>query len=143
MPFSADEQLTGASLELVQTRLDLWLAQHVKKLLGPLSELEGGEGLEGIARGVAFRIAESLGVLERSQVAEDVKSLTQEARATLRKLGVRFGAYHLYLPALLKPAPRALRGAALGAAQSEQRERPESGRHSAPRRVRAHILSRR
>ncbi|QAY94366.1 helicase [Methylovirgula ligni] len=103
----ADEQLTGASLELVQTRLDLWLAQHVKKLLGPLSELESGEGLEGIARGVAFRIAESLGVLERSQVAEDVKSLTQEARATLRKLGVRFGAYHLYLPALLKPAPRA------------------------------------
>ncbi len=103
----ADEQLTGASLGLVQTRLDLWLAQHVKKLLGPLSELESGEGLEGIARGVAFRIAELLGVLERSQVAEDVKSLTQEARATLRKLGVRFGAYHLYLPALLKPAPRA------------------------------------
>ncbi|MGP8231980.1 MAG: helicase-related protein [Methylovirgula sp.] len=103
----ADEQLTGASLELVQKRLDLWLAQHVKKLLGPLSDLENGEGLEGIARGVAFRIAESLGVLERSQVAEDVKSLTQEARATLRKLGVRFGAYHLYLPALLKPAPRA------------------------------------
>ncbi len=103
----ADEQLTGASLEIVQKRLDLWLAQHVKKLLGPLAELENGQGLEGIARGVAFRIAESLGVLERSQVAEDVKSLTQEARATLRKLGVRFGAYHLYLPALLKPAPRA------------------------------------
>ncbi|HEY8136838.1 MAG TPA: helicase, partial [Methylocystis sp.] len=29
-------------------------------------------------------------------------------RAALRKLGVRFGAYHLYLPLLLKPAPRAL-----------------------------------
>jgi ATP-dependent RNA helicase SUPV3L1/SUV3 len=26
----------------------------------------------------------------------------------LRKYGVRFGAYHIYLPALLKPAPRAL-----------------------------------
>ncbi|MEW6436222.1 MAG: helicase-related protein [Pseudomonadota bacterium] len=103
----ADEQLTGPSLELVQKRLELWLAQHVKKLLGPLQDLENGEGLEGIARGVAFRLAEALGVLERSQVAEDVKSLTQEARATLRKLGVRFGAYHLYLPALLKPAPRA------------------------------------
>ncbi|WP_297299565.1 helicase-related protein [uncultured Methylovirgula sp.] len=103
----ADEQLTGPSLDLVQKRLELWLAQHVKKLLGPLQDLESGEGLEGIARGVAFRVAEALGVLERSQVAEDVKSLTQEARATLRKLGVRFGAYHLYLPALLKPAPRA------------------------------------
>ena len=27
---------------------------------------------------------------------------------TLRKLGLRFGAYHIYLPALVKPAPRAL-----------------------------------
>ncbi|MGP0057823.1 MAG: helicase-related protein [Beijerinckiaceae bacterium] len=104
----AGEQLTGQSLELVQRRLDLWLAQYVKKLLGPLIEMEKGEGLEGVARGIAFQIGESLGVLDRSQVADIVKSLPQEARASLRKLGVRFGAYHLYLPALLKPAPRAL-----------------------------------
>ncbi len=104
----ADEQLTGPSLELVQRRLDLWLAQHVKRLLGPLLDLEKGEGLEGIARGIAFQIAEALGVLDRTQVADDVKALSQEARAALRKLGVRFGAYHLYLPALMKPAPRAL-----------------------------------
>jgi ATP-dependent RNA helicase SUPV3L1/SUV3 len=122
----ADEQLTGAALELVQKRLDLWLAQHVKKLLGPLADLENGEGLEGLARGVAFRIAESLGVLDRAQVAEDVKSLTQDARAVLRKHGVRFGAYHLYLPALLKPAPRAfaaqlwaLRNSGVEGAQSQ------------------------
>jgi ATP-dependent RNA helicase SUPV3L1/SUV3 len=104
----ADEQLNGAQLETVQRRLGLWLAQHVKKLLGPLVELEKGEGLEGIARGIAFQIAEALGVLDRSLVAEEVKSLTQEARSGLRKLGVRFGAYHLYLPSLVKPAPRAL-----------------------------------
>jgi ATP-dependent RNA helicase SUPV3L1/SUV3 len=104
----ADEQLTGPSLELVQRRLDLWLGQHITRLLGPLLTLETGEGLEGIARGVAFQIAEALGVLDRTQVADDVKALSQEARAALRKLGVRFGAYHLYLPALMKPAPRAL-----------------------------------
>src|SRR5262249_51198869 len=39
---------------------------------------------------------------------EEVKGLDQPSRATLRKYGVRFGAYHLYLPALLKPAPRGL-----------------------------------
>ncbi|MGD0634020.1 MAG: helicase-related protein [Beijerinckiaceae bacterium] len=104
----ADEQLTGAALEQVQRRLDLWIAQHVKKLLGPLSDLEKSGELEGIAKGIAFQIAESLGVLERGRVAEEVKNLAQDARATLRKLGVRFGAYHLYLPALVKPAPRAL-----------------------------------
>jgi ATP-dependent RNA helicase SUPV3L1/SUV3 len=104
----ADEHLTGPALEQVQTRLDLWLTGHVKKLLGPLQDLEAGEGLEGMGRGIAFQVAESLGVLERSKVADDVKNLDQEGRASLRKVGVRFGAYHLYLPALLKPAPRAL-----------------------------------
>jgi ATP-dependent RNA helicase SUPV3L1/SUV3 len=104
----ADELLSGAQLEQVQARLDLWLAQHVKKLLGPLEDLEIGDGLEGVARGIAFQIGESLGVLERSRVAEEMKTISQEARASLRKFGVRFGAYHLYLPALLKPAPRTL-----------------------------------
>ncbi len=105
---TADERLAGEALEKVQRRVDLWLAQHVAKLLGPLAALESGEGLEGIARGVAFRLSEELGVVERSKIAGDVKSLTQDGRASLRKLGARFGAYHVYLPALLKPAPRAL-----------------------------------
>ena len=104
----ADEQLTGPALELVQRRVDLWLGQHVKKLLGPLVDLEKSEDVEGIGRGIAFQIAEALGVLERAKVADEVKSLPQEARGALRKMGVRFGAYHLYLPALVKPAPRAL-----------------------------------
>ncbi len=47
-------------------------------------------------------------MLDRQKVAEDVKGLEQPARATLRKYGVRFGAYHIYIPALLKPGPRAL-----------------------------------
>jgi ATP-dependent RNA helicase SUPV3L1/SUV3 len=104
----ADEQLTGAPREAVQTRLDLWLKTHIERLLGPLFELTLAEDLTGIARGIAFQLVESLGVLERSKVAEEVKSLEQPARATLRKHGVRFGAYHIYAPALLKPAPRAL-----------------------------------
>ena len=37
-----------------------------------------------------------------------MKGLDQPSRATLRKYGVRFGAYHIYIPGLLKPAPRAL-----------------------------------
>jgi len=105
---AADEILAGEALEKVQRRVDLWLAQHVTKLLGALAQLESGEGLEGLARGIAFRVAEELGVVDRAKIAGDVKGLSQEARGSLRKAGIRFGAYHLYVPLLLKPAPRAL-----------------------------------
>src|SRR5215471_14841343 len=104
----SDEHLSGAMLESVQTRLDLWTRTHVERLLSPLFVLGAAEDVVGIARGIAYQIVEALGVLERQKVGEEVKGLDQPARATLRKHGVRFGAYHLYVPALLKPGPRAL-----------------------------------
>ncbi len=104
----ADEHLTGPARELVQTRLDLWLKTHIEKLLAPLFSLAAADDVTGMARGVAFQLVEALGVLERQKVSDEVKGLDQPARATLRKYGVRFGAYHIYLPILLKPAPRAL-----------------------------------
>jgi ATP-dependent RNA helicase SUPV3L1/SUV3 len=104
----ADEHLSGAPREAVEGRLERWLKSHIEKLLGPLFQLSTAADISGIARGVAFQLVEALGVLERQRVAEEVKGLEQPERASLRKYGVRFGAYHIYLPLLLKPAPRAL-----------------------------------
>jgi ATP-dependent RNA helicase SUPV3L1/SUV3 len=104
----ADDQLTAPHRDWVQARLEAWVRHHVGTLLKPLFDLRVGAGLEGIARGIGFRLVEDLGVLERSKVAEDVKGLDQAARAALRQLGVRFGAYHLFLPATMKPKPREL-----------------------------------
>jgi len=104
----SDERLTGASREAVQNRLDLWLKTHIEKLLGPLFELSKAEDLQGIARGIAFQLVEALGVLERAKISSEMKDLDQPSRATLRKYGVRFGAYHIYFPQLLKPAARSL-----------------------------------
>jgi ATP-dependent RNA helicase SUPV3L1/SUV3 len=104
----AEEHLTGAPRDAVEARLDAFVKSHLEKLLGPLFVLSAAEDVTGIARGVAFQLVEALGVLERQKVAEDVKGLEQPARASLRKYGVRFGAYHIYIPALLKPGPRAL-----------------------------------
>jgi ATP-dependent RNA helicase SUPV3L1/SUV3 len=104
----ADEHLTGAPREAVEARLDRFVKSHIEKLLGPLTQLSVAADITGIARGIAFQLVEALGVLERQRVAEEMKGLEQPARASLRKYGVRFGAYHIYLPALLKPAPRRL-----------------------------------
>lgn len=103
-----EEHLTGPAREQVEARIALWLKNHVTRLLGALQLLEDATTLTGIARGIAYQVGESLGVLERAKVGEEMKTLEQEGRAGLRQLGVRFGAFHLYVPALLKPAPRAL-----------------------------------
>ena len=104
----ADERLTGAPRDAVQARLDLWLKTHIERLLEPLFRLTAADELAGMARGIAFQLVEALGVLDRRKVTAEVKSLDQPERATLRKFGVRFGAYHLYVPPLIKPAPRSL-----------------------------------
>lgn len=104
----ADDSLDTAGREKVQGRLDAWLKAHVVRLLGPLMEIETAADLTGLAKGIGYQVVESLGVLERAKVAHEMRTLDQDGRAALRRHGVRFGAYHIFLPALLKPAPRTL-----------------------------------
>lgn len=104
----ADEQLTGPARDAVQARLDLWIQTQIATLLKPLIDLRDDTGMAGLARGLAFRLVEALGILERTDVSEDVRQIDQTMRGSLRKLGVRFGAHHIYVPALLKPAPSQL-----------------------------------
>jgi ATP-dependent RNA helicase SUPV3L1/SUV3 len=104
----ADDHLSGPPREAVQARLDLWLKTHIERMFAPLFALAAAEDVTGISRGIAFQLIEAIGVLERQRVAEEVKGLDQPSRATLRKYGVRFGAYHIFFPALLKPGARTL-----------------------------------
>ncbi|MDP2734324.1 MAG: helicase-related protein [Hoeflea sp.] len=104
----ADEQLAGAARDFVAARIDRFVNHHIATVLKPLDDLTRAEDLDGLSRGLAFRLAESLGVLFRRDVAEMIKDLDQSARASLRKYGIRFGAYHIFMPALLKPAPAEL-----------------------------------
>ncbi len=104
----ADEQLTGEARDRVAARVTRYVGYQIDTLLKPLTDLAAADSLEGLARGIAFRLVENLGVIDRREVANDIKSLDQQARGQLRRLGVRFGAYHIFIPALLKPAPAGL-----------------------------------
>jgi ATP-dependent RNA helicase SUPV3L1/SUV3 len=104
----ADELLSGHAREHVQARIERFVNHHIATVLKPLDDLTRAEDLQGIAKGLAYQIAENLGVLFRRDVTEDVKALDQDGRASLRKYGIRFGAYHVFMPALLKPAPAEL-----------------------------------
>ncbi len=93
----------------VRRRLQHFIDRKVAALFDPLLAMGRDETLTGLARGFAFRLAEGLGVLPRDVIAADVKELDQDARGALRKHGVRFGQYTIFLPLLLKPAPTRLR----------------------------------
>jgi ATP-dependent RNA helicase SUPV3L1/SUV3 len=106
---TADSMLPAAERTAVQERLEKLATRHIASLLDPLLKLEDGEGFDGMARGIAYRLAEGFGVLRRSDVQDDVKSLSQDDRAKLRVHGVRFGAFSVFVPTLLKPAATELR----------------------------------
>ncbi len=122
----ADEQLTGASREKVQSRIDRFVAHHIETVLKPLHDLTEADALTGMTRGLAFRLVENFGVIQRRDIAEEVRGLDQDSRAALRRFGVRFGAYHVFIPALLKPAPAGLM-TLLWALSNDGRERAGYG----------------
>jgi len=136
-----DEAISEDARRTVATRLELWLNATVQRLLGPLFSLrgiqEGGQQVQDLAA----KVANALGVLEREPIRGIVRGLDQNARAILRRHGVRFGSYYLYVPSALKPASRALAlqlwclkngDEELGAAAQGLIPMASSGRTSAP-----------
>lgn len=104
----ADEQLTGPARDKVAARAERFVNFQIELLLKPLVDLKNADQIAGIGRGIAFQLVENFGLINRRDIAEEMKSLDQEGRAALRRLGVRFGAYHVFVPALIKPAPAGL-----------------------------------
>ncbi|MGR3455174.1 helicase-related protein [Pseudooceanicola sp.] len=104
-----DESAGPDVAQKVQRRLQHFIDRKIAALFEPLIGMSRDEALTGMARGFAFRMVEGLGIIPRHDVAEDVKALDQDARGALRKHGVRFGQFTVFMPLLLKPAPTRLR----------------------------------
>ncbi|CAN7263542.1 helicase-related protein [Phenylobacterium sp. LjRoot219] len=100
-----------AARQRAARRLEAYVAGEAARRLAGLRRLEAAvaEGkLKGLARGVAYRLIEAGGLLDRAEVREEIRTLSQVERRALRGLGVRIGAFSIYLPSLLKPQARAL-----------------------------------
>ena len=136
----SDEYLQPADRDKVHERLTTWLTDMVADKLQPLAEIAKAEDISGLAKGIAFRLVENFGSLKRDAVAEEVKTLDQTARSQLRKYGVRFGAFNIYFPTILKPGPAELaltlwilkHGAAAGLDPEALPEPPRPGLTSVP-----------
>ncbi len=85
-------------------RLEAWIAGAIVAELRPLAMLEvawSAEKLPPGARGLAFRLLENAGALDRAQ--ESLAHLDPAARGALMAQGVRIGRHSIYMPALLRP----------------------------------------
>jgi ATP-dependent RNA helicase SUPV3L1/SUV3 len=95
----------AAARERAERRLDAFLAGEVDRQLHGLRKLEralGGGELRGLPRGLAHRLLEAGGVLDKRAVDTDLKAMSQAERRNLKALGVRIGAFSLFLPSVLR-----------------------------------------
>ena len=108
------DEAVGADIrEKIHRRLGHFIERKIAMHFAPLLALRDDETLKTPehANGayLAKRLVEALGVVPRGFLRRTIKEMDQDARKPLRKCGVRFGQYMIYLPLLLKPAPTQLR----------------------------------
>ncbi len=113
-PFSPSVRLLGdlgptPARERARRRIEAWLAAEAGRALRDLRRLrqavESG-ALKGLPRGIAFRLIEAGGLIDRRDVERDLAALSQAERRTLRSFAIRVGAHSVWLPGLMKPRAR-------------------------------------
>ena len=110
--------------ERAMRRLEAFVAAQGRRRfpsLVRLAEAVSSGAIAGLARGVAWRLAEAGGVIDRREVEADLASLSRAERRALRALGVRIGAFCLYLPSQTNPAAAALATAFAAASPASAR----------------------
>jgi len=101
--------LDGPAREDVRKRAATWVETRIRLGLSELMDARATTELPAGARGIIFQLCESLGVLARRPIEDQLAQLNEEDRKALARLGVRVGVYSLYFPSMLKPVPIRLR----------------------------------
>ena len=105
-----DEEAGPDVAEKVRRRLQHFIDRKIAALFEPLVALQTGRGADRPRPRLRLPAGRGAGrPAARRASPNEVKALDQEARGALRKHGIRFGQYTIFLPALLKPAPTRLR----------------------------------
>ena len=89
--------------------LNKWLKDKINTVLKSLIDLKDLKQKNTSIKALAYQLYENNGVIKREQVSDYLKDLKQSERAILRKLGVKFGRYHVFLYRLIKPEAVSLR----------------------------------
>ena len=105
----ADEALDPQTKNELTSFLNHWLKDYILEQLRDLINLTKLQNDNKYLRALAYQLYESNGVLKRINVEEIVKAISKEERKQFRKLGIKIGRYHIFLPRMLKPKAVELR----------------------------------
>ena len=104
-----DEMIENDEKLKLNSYLQKWINEKIKTELKSLIDLKNIKETNSELRALAYHLYENNGVIKREKVLEFLKKLNQDERKKLRRIGVKFGRYHIFLFKLFKPSSVSLR----------------------------------
>ncbi len=98
------EYLSSENKLLVSAKLQKWLDKEINDVLHPLNK-KLDENINSEVRAIAFNCLENFGNYPIEKFKETLKTISQESKTQLSKLGIRIGAKYFFIPNLLKKKP--------------------------------------
>ena len=104
-----DDMIENDEKSKLYNYLKKWINDKIKTELKSLLDLKNIKENNSELRALSYHLYENNGVVKRENVSSYLNKLDQEERAKLRKIGVKFGRYHIFLFKLFKPNSVSLR----------------------------------
>ena len=104
-----DEAIDPESKEKLKIYLEKKLNELISSELSNLVNLSKTKFKNNYARALCYQLFENNGVIKRETIHQMMKNISKEDRLSLRKVGVKIGRYHIFLPRMLKPSAVELR----------------------------------
>ena len=98
------EYLSSENKLLVSAKLQKWLDNEINETLHPLNT-NLDDNINSEIRAIAFNCLENFGNYPIERFKDTIKTISQESRNQLSKLGIRTGAKYFFIPNLLKKKP--------------------------------------
>ncbi len=98
------EYLSSENKLLISAKLQKWLDEEINYTLHPLN-IKLDEDINSEVRAIAYNCLENFGNYPIEKFKDSLKTISQESKLQLNKLGIRIGAKYFFIPNLLKKKP--------------------------------------
>jgi ATP-dependent RNA helicase SUPV3L1/SUV3 len=98
-----DDSLDVDEQSELKNYLEKWIDKEKNLHLNDLIKTSKINLENSYARALCFRLFENHGVLKRLDAEDLLKNLDKDQRASIKKIGIKIGRYHIYQPLMIKP----------------------------------------